>query len=170
LGAALRLVVISLLLAAQASAQPAADSWPMGAAQLAPDSRVRVTAPPIRNAVGRVHHWAPDSLVVRLDPSDTKPAPATTSFHRTSIARLEVSEGWKGHTVRGAVIGFLFGSVAGLFVADAVLGEDADPFGTSFDGEGVVAVWAGTAVLTATLGGIIGSAEKSERWKEIGGF
>jgi len=98
------------------------------------------------------------------------PGPATASFHRTSIARLEVSEGWKGHTVRGAMIGFLVGGVAGLFVADAVLGEDADPLGTSFDGEGVVAVWAGTAVLTATLGGIIGSAEKSERWKEIGGF
>jgi len=142
----------------------------MGAAQLAADSRVRVTAQPIRNAVGRIHHWTPDSLVVQLDSSDTKRAPATASFHRTSITRLEVSEGRKGHTVRGAVIGFLVGGVAGLFVADAVLGEEADPFGTSFNGEGVVAVWAGTAVLTAVLGGVIGSAEKSERWKEISGF
>jgi len=167
----LRLAFIGLLFAAHASAHPAGDTWPAGATQLAPDSRVRVTAPPVRDAVGNIHHWTPDSLVIRL-PSDPvpDPGPATASFHRTSITRLESSEGWKGHTVRGAVIGFLVGSVAGLFVADAVLGEDADPFGTSFDGEGVVAVWAGTAVLTATLGGIIGSAEKSERWKEVGGF
>lgn len=92
------------------------------------------------------------------------------SFPRSSITRLEASEGLKGHTMRGACIGFVVGAVAGLFVADAVLGEDADPFGTSFDGEGVVAVWAGTAVLTTVIGGVIGKAEKSERWKEIDGF
>jgi hypothetical protein len=119
--------------------------------------------------VGRVHHWTPDSLVIRLDPSDT-PAPAMASFHRTSITRLETSEGLKGHAVRGAFLGFLVGSVAGFFVADAVLGEDADIYGTSFNGEAVIAVWAGTAVLTTVVGGIIGAAEKSERWKEIGGF
>ena len=167
MGAALRLVFLSLLVVAQASAQPANDSWPMGATKLAPDSRIRVTAHPLPPAVGRIHHWTPDSLVIQLDPS---PSPAMASFPRTSITRLEVSEGMKGHTVRGACLGFLVGAFAGLFVAEAVLGEDADPFGTSFDETAVVGVWAGTVVLTTTLGGIIGSVEKSERWKEIGNF
>ncbi|HET9939475.1 MAG TPA: hypothetical protein VFR25_00090 [Candidatus Eisenbacteria bacterium] len=164
----MRLAVIGLFLAAQASAQPARDSWPVGAA---PESRVRVTAPrsSVPQAVGRVHHWTPDSLVIQLDPSQAA-APAMASFHRTSITRLETSEGLKGHTVRGAFLGFLVGSVAGFFVAEAVLDEDADPYGTSFDGGAVVAVWAGTTVLTTVLGGIIGGAEKSERWKDVGGF
>ena len=140
----------------------------MAATKLAPQSRVRVTALSSRG-VGRVHHWTPDSLVIRLDPSDT-PAPALASFHRASITRLETSEGVKGHTVRGAFIGFLVGSVAGLLVAEAILGKEADPLGTSFDSEGVVTVWAGTAVLTAVVGGIIGSAEKSERWREVDGL
>lgn len=140
----------------------------MAATKLAPQSRVRVTAHSTQ-VVGRVHQWTPDSLVIQLDPS-AAPTLAMASFHRTSVTRLETSEGLKGHTVRGAFFGFLVGSVAGFFVAEAVLGEDADPYGTSLDSEGVAAVWAGTAVVTTVLGGIIGAAEKSERWKEIDGF
>ena len=168
-GALVRLAALGLFLVAQASAQPAGNSWPMGATKLAPDTRVRVTARPTRHAVGRVHHWTPDSLVIQLDPSAT-PAPGVAAFHRNSITRFETSEGMKGHAVRGAFLGFFVGSVVGFFVTEAVVGEDADPYGTSFDGEAILAAWGGTVVLTTVLGGLIGAAEKSERWKEVGGF
>ena len=173
---AVHLAVLVLFLAAQATAQPAEDSRRKDSSLLATGSRVRVTAPDVlsQQAVGKVEHWTPDSLVLRLDPdpdaSPSVPPPATVSVPRKSITRLEASEGVKGHAVRGACFGFLIGSVAGLFIAEAVAGEGADPYSTDFHGEEVAIVWAGTAVLSAVLGGILGSSEKSERWRKVGGF
>ena len=169
---AARLAIIALFLVAQASAKTSDNSWPMRATKLAPESRVRVTASPspIRRAVGWVHHWTADSLVIRLDSGPSAATGPLTSFHRTSVTRLETSDGVKGHTVRGAFLGFFVGSVVGFFVTEAVVGKDADLYGTSFDGEAVLAAWGGTVVLTTVLGGLIGSTQKSERWNEVSGF
>lgn len=142
----------------------------MGAAHLAPDSRVRVTAPPIRHATGRIDHWTPDSLVIQRDPPNLASLSPMASFHRTSVTHLEASRGFKGHAVTGAFLGFLVGSVAGFFVAESVVGEGADPYGTEFDGTAVVGVWAGTVVVSTALGGFVGGSAKFERWKEIDGF
>lgn len=142
----------------------------MGALKLEPDSRVRVTAPPIRHAMGRIDHWTPDSLVIQRDPPNLASVSPMASFHRSTITHLEASRGFKGHAVTGAVLGFLVGTVAGFFVAESVVGEGADPFGTEFDEEALVGVWAGTIVATTVLGGFVGGSAKFERWKEIDGF
>ena len=107
--------------------------------------------------------------MILRDPPNMASASVVSSFHRSSITRLESSKGFKGHAVTGAFLGFLVSSVAGFFVAEEVVGKGADPYGTEFDGTAVVAVWAGTVVLGTALGAFVGGSAKFERWKEVGG-
>ena len=118
--------------------------------------------------MGWVDRWTPDSLLLRIDPDspEAAEAPGAMSFHRSSIERLETSRGMKGHTVRGACIGFLIGAIGGFFVAAPAYESSNDDVGP----EDAILIWAGTAVLSATLGGLLGQAEKSERWEDVPGF
>lgn len=164
------LAVLGLILAAPGAA-PAADSLSRGGAHgLATGSRVRVTAPRIHDErlVGWVDRWTPDSLLLRVDPAPggSTEIPGATAFPRAAIERLETSKGMKGHAVRGACIGFLVGSIGGFFVAASAFESSNDDIGP----EDAILIWAGAAVLSATLGGLLGAAEKSERWQEARGF
>jgi hypothetical protein len=127
------------------------------------DSRVRVTRyePSGLELVGTVTAWRADTLTVAAESG----APFSTPL--SNLARLEVSNGTKGHAGTGALIGGGIGAALGLVAVIAVATDD-DP-GEWFEpttGEAAV----GAVLLTASgaaLGALIGALIRSEDWQDV---
>ncbi len=157
--------VRAVVLAAALVLTGSADLFGQEAPPVAPGDRVRIAAPEIVNdrVVGTVVALKPDTLAVNVENRDSPLA-----LPLASLTKLEVSQGQKSRTLKGAGIGFLVGGAAGLATAAlacAIAGDcDADdPYtGLVYAVFGVLG--AGVGTLT---GAIIGSTIKVDRWDTV---
>lgn len=129
------------------------------ATQLAPGTRVRVTAPElgIEKQATTFQALRNDTLVVAAD--------STMHCPVASITRLEVLGGRRRHTWLGAGIGAGVGLVAGA-ATGAIICADPDVW-CSATGE-AAALGAGIGVASgALLGAGVGALFKTDRWEEV---
>ena len=113
-------------------------------------ARVRVKTSGSTRLVGVVADADVDALMIQ-----TSPQGAVTRVPRDDVLGLEVSRGFRRHTVRGLVGGALaWGAVVGLYAAFDTLDE-------SGVGE---PLFIGSMV---AVGGLVGTLIKTERWERV---
>jgi hypothetical protein len=128
------------------------------ASPLTTGTRVRVTtreAGAERVRVGPLRTFDGQNLTL-----STEGGPSHVSLPRTSITRIEVSRGRRGHAASGALLGAVLG-LAVVALKDVGCGEDCTREGAS-TGFILAAVGGGTL-----LGGGVGMAVRSERWESL---
>ena len=134
-------------------------------------TRVRITAAALaRPMIGTLEGRGLDSLVWRPEQDER-----LVSLPLKSVQRLEISQGRRADTWRGALIGALVGIAAGTVVGLAAGSDDCPRTGLAAFGavdcftRGEAA--AGGAAVGAIGGGVIGlligSSRKSERWRTV---
>lgn len=124
--------------------------------------RVRVESPGAPRVTGIVHSVSPDSIVVFAEPGATK-----LGFARTSIRKLEVSQGRSAAS--GAMKGALWGGgIFGAIGLIAAVSADSDPNSDYYlVGESPYALALLLAVEGAGFGAIIGGFVRSEKWDNV---
>lgn len=129
---------------------------------LRPGSKVRMTAPALdlSDRVGRVHELNGDTLVVLVDALHTSRLRLdVVDVPLSSISKLEVVTGRRGHWLEGAGIGFLLGVVTGAASGD-------DPSNAYFGySAGEKAAIGGLSF--GLIGAGIGALIKSDKWAEV---
>ena len=158
---------MAVTLAATLLAGPLAadqDSTPL----LEPGARVRLTS--CLGAIlstcswaGTFSAWNRDSVLVRPEGRD-----GTVGLPATSLTRIEVSRGRKGHSGLGAAIGFIpgllmMGATAVPWPEDFNPPLSPDPCARACS----VTTSFGLAVLGGAIGAFIGSAVKTEQWQAL---
>ena len=117
--------------------------------------RIRVTAPayPLDREVGRLLSLGSDSLVFES-------AERRWIVRQDLLTRLEASEGYDRRTGRGVLIGAAVGLVVSLATVEQLTcdHETAKACGL---------IIAGSTVGGGLLGGVVGSAVRTERWTSI---
>jgi hypothetical protein len=121
-------------------------------------TRVRVT---VREANGQRTLVGPlrtfDSQTLALSSSD---GPDHVALPRSSITRIEVSRGKRGHALTGFFLGAVLG-LAAVALKDAGCEPDCDTEGSN-GGFAVAAIGGG-----ALLGTGVGALMRSERWESV---
>jgi hypothetical protein len=129
---------------------------------LKPDAKVRVTAPAVglSERIGRVQELNGDTLVVQVDAMRKgRLRLEMLDVPMSSITKLDVTTGRRGHWLEGAGIGFLFGVVMGAASGD----DPPDQWFASSAGEK-----AGMGGLVfGLIGAGIGALIKSDKWAEV---
>jgi len=134
--------------------------------------RVRITSAQhdMQRMIGRVGSTSNDSVTIGLDQGARRD---TVALALSDLDRLELGQ-YVGHrTKRGAVIGFVTGSVIG-FLVGAMTYQECVPQGwfdclmtpRSAEAQGVLGALAGGAVGIG-VGGLIGALARAEKWDEI---
>jgi len=122
-------------------------------------TRVRVTvrepSAPERTLVGPLRTF--DSQTLTLSTNGTSDHLALS---RSSITRIEISRGRRGHTRSGILLGAVLG-LAAVALKDVGCGADCDSSGTS---AGFVA---GAVAGGALVGAGVGTLVRSERWESV---
>jgi hypothetical protein len=114
--------------------------------------RIRVQTTGATQVVGLVVDSDADSLSIQSDPDGS-----VSRVARGEVRRLEVSRGFRRHTIQGLVGGVVaWGAVVGLYAAFDTLDESG--VGEPLFIGGVVAA-----------GGLVGSLIKTERWEPVPG-
>jgi hypothetical protein len=140
--------------------------------RLARGTRIRVTAPVLamRPIIGTLDTLDEERVTWTPEHGDS-----ILSWPRASLERLEISQGRRANTWRGALLGALSGAGAGLIVG-FVAGEDECPENglaglAAADCLTRAEAAVGGTVLGAVGGGLvgllIGSGSKSERWRSV---
>jgi len=89
----------------------------------------------------------------------------TVSVARAGIARVEVYEGTKSNTGKGALTGFLLGGAIGAFLGAASASATEGSLVEYSAGEGALAYGASFGVLGAGIGALVGLGSHHERWQ-----
>lgn len=110
--------------------------------------------------IGTVVDVALDTFIVLSEREEV------LSYHDSKLSKIEVSEGEKKKTLLGFGVGFGVGLAAGFAICNAdkdahTCGSEADLLG---DLTGVVILM--TAALGGSVGAIVGSFIKTERWQK----
>jgi hypothetical protein len=105
---------------------------------------------------GVLVEWRADSALARIDASGE-----FVVVPPALVTHLEVYDGMRSGSRKGALIGGAFGLGAALLV---VLAQDQGYYATPSTGEAIAGVAASTAVY-AGLGALIGSAIKKPKWR-----
>jgi hypothetical protein len=131
-------------------------------AQADSGSRIRITVsePSKFRRVGRLVSWDADSL--RFTSADTSGQEAVAI---ESLSRLERSLGRRSNAGRGAMIGALVGSGAGLILGIAASADEGSWF--EVGPEEIALVTAFMGATGAGLGALAGAATKRERWEPV---
>lgn len=133
---------------------------PVGAQELAPGQRIRVTAP----EVSLIRQ--PGSLL-SLDASALTLTADTQRWvvPRHLVTQIEASRGRKGHLLTGLLIGTGVGAVAGLIAIEG--GSSNMCSGSGNYAQNCWAVMAGSLGIGALLGGVTGALIRTERWEVV---
>jgi hypothetical protein len=134
---------------------------------LVPGAHVRITAPTagLEAVVGTLRSASDSMLVVDLF-IDLPMARLDVEIDRSSVTKLEVSNGKRRRAVKGMWIGALVGAGVGALEWAGAL--NAECTGSAcFDGPALVAV---DAVSGALSGLLIGALITTEKWRPVGGF
>jgi hypothetical protein len=125
--------------------------------------RVRESAPGGQTTFGTLVGVTRDSIT--LSPRELNDERA---FALASLSEVAVSRGRHSRTGRGALIGLITGTVAG--VASGLIlcsHEDCESSGGDFAGLATATLGLGGALVGTGLGALIGSFVRTERWENI---
>ena len=128
-------------------------------------ARIRVTAPArgLHSQVGTVLALRSDTLWLL-----TLPAGDAITLPVRELTRVELSQGLRGHALRGAGIGFLSGAALGAVLGYAFASDPKNcgftPCGPGPDAAGGAFLGGLVGVVT---GAIVGTNQRTERWKIV---
>jgi len=129
---------------------------------LKPGAKVRMTAPALglNERIGRVQELTGDTLVAQVD-AMRQGRLQLEMLHvpMSSITKLDVTTGRRGHWLEGAGIGFLFGVVTGAASGD----DPSDQWFAYSAGEKAMMGGLGFGLIGAGVGALI----KSDKWSEV---
>jgi hypothetical protein len=157
-------VVVPTLAFAQ---QTPGSSWPIAAG-----SRVRILSPVFgdKTQTATVISSSTESLVFRLNAGS-----ASQALNTSSITRMDVSTGTRGHKLKGALIGLATGAVLGGIVGYATYQRPTckDPNGglgcvaIDFGPGGDAAFLGGATGIIGTFVGMLIGARKTDTWAPV---
>ena len=135
---------------------------PIAAAQGSPDELVgrRIRIQQLHGATVQGALVAVTDTTVTLRTSETD----TVSIARGGIARVEVYEGMKSGTGKGALTGLLIGGLGGALIGVAASGSDDGEFFDFGAGEWAAGIGITFGALGAGIGALIGSGSHTEKW------
>ncbi len=170
LGAATWVTTTSLLAvavgAAAQDAGPATRTPVPPPFQLPAGAKVRLTSTilPGGVVVGRIGSSTDDALGLVLPGPDDSPFGTPVLVPRASVTRIQVSLGYKRHTLQGAILGAVAGAALGAaWEVDPATCDSYSSDTFCSRGEAVAAGSLGFAVIGALVGHIV----KTERWQNV---
>jgi hypothetical protein len=153
--------IVSLVLLAASPHRGAAQAGPSVA--VGATVRAQPTGPGARWVQGQLVALTPDSVTIRMRQGDDTVALATST-----LARLQVSQGRRAQTIKGALIGLGVGAGAGLVLGLALKSDNCTNFCEIEVTTGaVLAVTALGGGLGAGVGALIGTTSHAERWQPV---
>ncbi len=131
---------------------------------LEPGSRIRLTESYGRYLLGTLVSFSQDTLVMQLE--DRAKHTLRIPFDRVSV--IEVSQGRRRRTGRGAVIGLLAGGISGGVALGAACAGSSGSFIDCSDQVPGAALMGGMAggAFGAVIGALIGLAISNEKWEQ----
>lgn len=149
---------VALLLALSATVACGEEPQRTGSVVALPvvGSRLRITAPGVSTqpVVGTLVEMNEREIVLSLSGSDHKTIP------RSELARVENSDGRRGHGKKGALIGAVTGLA--FFVVAAATDDSGE--GSVSSGLILGSIFTGATALT---GAVIGASIRTERWTPV---
>ncbi len=133
---------------------------------LAVGTRLRVSTHEGERFAGVAQSLASDSLYIRTT------AGRTVVLFRPAVAQIEVWDGTKRQTLKGLVLGFLGGGIAGALVGSAVAGDERNICGgfspcvceTARQCDALTGTVVG-AIGGLLVGGLVGYLTHRDRWR-----
>lgn len=121
--------------------------------------RVRIQPQHGATLQGAVVAVSDSAVTLRTSETDT------VSVARAGIAKVEVYEGTKSNTGKGALTGLLIGGLTGAVLGAVSAQVTQDSFIEYSAGEGALAYGAALGVLGAGIGALVGSGSHHENWQ-----